>query len=318
MSLFIKKYCPKSLDEFEMKTNTRLIVRSLLSISTVNLLLVGGIGTGKSILLNILIREYYGCSIHKKDSSVLEINNLNESGINFLRSEVKTFCQIPSSIPSRRKVIVLDDMDTMNEQSQQIFRNLMDKYSHNVFFMASCSNVHKIIESLQSRFSSIKLSNLSASFLKNTMSRVRKAENISITPSAETCILSVCGKSVHTLLSYLEKFKLLEEKITSDIAQRACTNINHKDLATYTTAIFYELDLLKGIRVIEAINEQGYSVIDILDSYFQFVKITDILSDQQRYEIIKRVCKYITYFYVGHEEDLELSLFTYELYELAV
>ena len=318
MSLFIKKYCPNSLAEFEMKTSTRLIVQSLLSIDTINLLLVGGIGTGKSTLLNILTKEYYGYSIHKKDNNILEINNLNESGINFLRSEVKTFCQIPSSIPFRRKIILLDDMDTMNEQSQQIFRNLMDKYSHNVFFMASCSNVHKIIESLQSRFSSIKLHSLSASFLKTTMGRVKKTENINITPSAELCILGVCGKSVHTLLSYLEKFKLMEEKITSEVAQRVCTNISHQELTTYTNAIFCELNLLKGIKIIESINEQGYSVIDILDSYFQFVKITDILSEQQKYEIIKRICKYITYFYVGHEEDLELSLFTYELYELAV
>jgi DNA polymerase III gamma/tau subunit len=150
------------------------------------------------------------------------------------------------------------------------------------------------------------------------MGRVKKAENINITTGAETFIIDVCGKSVHTLLSYLEKFKLLEEKITSELAKRTCTNINHHDLATYTNAIFRELDLAKAIETIGRINEEGYSVIDILDNYFQFVKITDILLERQKYEIIKRVCKYIAYFYVGHEEDLELSLFTYELYELAV
>ena len=318
MSLFIKKYSPSSLSEFEMDTNTRFVLHSLLQIDTINLLLVGGIGTGKSILLNILMKEYYGSYMYNTDGNILEINNLNESGINFLRSEVKNFCQIPSSITSRRKIIILDDMDTMNEQSQQIFRNLIDKYSHNVIFLASCNNVNKIIEPLQSRFSSIKLHSLSETFLKNTMARVKQAESLNITSGAEEYILNICGKSVHTLLSYLEKFKLLEDKITSEIAHYACTNIRHQELVCYTKAVFCERDLSKSIHLIETINEKGYSVIDILDTYFQFVKITDILSQKQKYEIIKCICKYITYFYVGNEEDLELCLFTYELYNLSV
>ena len=48
-------------------------------------------------------------------------------------------------------MVVIDDMDILNEQSQQVFRNYIDKYKNNVNFICSCSNIEKIIESIQSR-----------------------------------------------------------------------------------------------------------------------------------------------------------------------
>ena len=44
-----------------------------------------------------------------------------------------------------------------NEQCQQVFRNCIDKYSHNVNFISSCTNTQKVVESLQSRCTLIKI-----------------------------------------------------------------------------------------------------------------------------------------------------------------
>ena len=44
---------------------------------------------------------------------------MQEQGISYYRTEVKTFCQTPSMI-SVKKFIALDDIDTINEQSQQV------------------------------------------------------------------------------------------------------------------------------------------------------------------------------------------------------
>ena len=82
---------------------------------------------------------------------------MKEQGINYYRNDVKTFCQTSSSIKHKKKIIVLDDIDIINEQSQQVFRNCIDKYSNNIHFIASCSNPQKVIESLQSRLTIIKI-----------------------------------------------------------------------------------------------------------------------------------------------------------------
>jgi DNA polymerase III delta prime subunit len=125
---------------------------------SLNILLVGDIASGKTTLLNIIIREYYkGIEPKLYQENILYINSLKEQGINYYRSDVKTFCQTCSMIKNKKKIIVLDDIDLINEQSQQVFRNCIDKFSQNVHFISSCSNIQKVIESLQSRFYIIKM-----------------------------------------------------------------------------------------------------------------------------------------------------------------
>ena len=74
-------------------------------------------GTGKSTLINVLMHEYYG-DINYNDN-VLEINSLKEQGIQYYRNDVKTFCQTRSSIPGKKKIVILDDIDNINEQIQK-------------------------------------------------------------------------------------------------------------------------------------------------------------------------------------------------------
>jgi hypothetical protein len=52
---------------------------------------------------------------------------------------------------------------------------------------------------------------------------------------------------------------------------------------------------------------------DILDNYFLFVKVTDMLNESEKYEIIPIICKYISVFHNIHEDEIELSLFTNNL-----
>ena len=69
----------------------------------------------------------------------------------------------------------------------------------------------------------------------------------------------------------------------------------------------------KSIDVLYKIHDDGYSVIDILDYFFNFVKITNNLDEKLKYEIIPIICKYITIFNTIHENKIELALFTHEL-----
>jgi hypothetical protein len=52
---------------------------------------------------------------------------------------------------------------------------------------------------------------------------------------------------------------------------------------------------------------------DILDNYFLFIKITPILTEDEKYKIIPIMCKYITIFHNIHEDEIELALFTNNL-----
>ena len=71
--------------------------------------------------------------------------------------------------------------------------------------------------------------------------------------------------------------------------------------------------LNEAIQLIYSIYDKGYSVMDILDNYFLFVKTTTILSENEKYIIVPYICKYISIFYNVHEDEIELALFTNNL-----
>lgn len=314
--LFINKYQPLYFDDYENDNEVIKMLKTLILIDNLNILLIGDTASGKTTLLNSLIREYYfGYTPKDYDENVLYINNLKEQGINYYRTDVKTFCQTSSNIKSKKKIIVLDDIDLINEQSQQVFRNCIDKYSHNVQFISSCSNTQKVIESLQSRFIIIKIKSLQHENFISILNHIKQIENIEIDDDAIDFIVSISNNTVKILINYMEKFKLIGEKITLNLAMRLCTNISFFMFEEYTKLILSQ-KLKEAISLIYEIYDKGYSVMDILDNYFIFVKSSTIINEEQKYRIIPYICKYITIFHNIHEDEIELSLFTNNLIEI--
>jgi DNA polymerase III delta prime subunit len=315
-NLFIYKYQPFYFKDFEIENELLEILKTLISMDNLNILFVGDIGCGKTSMLNSLIREYYlNIPSQKYEDNILHINSLKEQGINYYRNDVKTFCQTCSSVKSKKKFVVLDDIDLINEQSQQVFRNCMDKYSHNVHFISSCSNIQKVIESIQSRTIIIKLKPLKSENLYKIMNKIKTIENIIIDKDAETFILNICNNNAKILINYMEKCKLLGQEITLDLANQICTNISFFLFEEYTE-IVKKREINHAIKKLYDIYDKGYSVMDILDNYFLFVKITKNLSEDEKYKIIPFICKYITIFHNIHEEEIELALFTNNLIAL--
>lgn len=316
--LFIHKYQPRFLDDFENDNEVIKILRTMIKMDNLNILLIGDIASGKTSILNALIREYYKGSTSKEyEENVLHINSLKEQGINYYRTDVKTFCQTCSNIKDKKKIVILDDIDIINEQSQQVFRNCIDKFSHNVHFIASCSNIQKVIESLQSRFIIIKIKPLKRENLIGIITKIKQNEQIEIDKDAEEFIINVSNNTVKILINYMEKFKLLGVNITYKLAVNLCSNISFITFEDYTS-LLKNNKLKEAITLIYEIYDKGYSVMDILDNYFIFIKNTNIISEDQKYNIIPFICKYITVFHNIHEDEIELSLFTNNLLTLLI
>ena len=310
---FLYKYQPQWLNDFGLDDDLNVLLKTLLDMDVLNILFIGESGTGKTSLINSIIREYYHPIHIQGNENILYINNLKEQGITYYRVDVKTFCQTPSSISNKKKILVVDDIDLINEQSQQVFRNYIDKYSHNVHFISSCLNTQKVIDSLQSRLTIIKTRNLSENKLINIINRICNLENIVITENVIDFIISISNKSIRIIVNYLEKFKLMNCEITIEIANNICTNISFYEFNQFTTICKYEKDLRKAINFMYTLSNRGYSVMDILDNYFIYIKTTTLLTDEEKYEIVPHICKYITIFNNLHEDDIELAHFTNNL-----
>jgi len=309
-SLFIHKFQPLFFKDFEIDSEMISVLTTLISMEKLNILFVGNPGSGKSSFLNALIREYYKEIPSKEyESNIMHINSLKEQGINYYRTDVKTFCQTCSSIKKKKKIVVLDDIDTINDQSQQVFRNCIDKYSNNVHFISSCNDIQKVIESLQSRLIIIKIKPLSKENMFSISNKIKTTEGISIDNDAEEFVINICNNTVKILLNYMEKFKILNRNIDLHLANKICTNISFIAFEKYTMCV-KDGKLIEAINIMYSIYDKGYSVMDILDNYFIFVKMTTLLNEDEKYNIIPLLCKYITVFSCIHEDEIELTLFT--------
>jgi len=309
---FLKKYQPQKYADFIIDPDYIKLLKTMIDMDNLNILLIGNNGSGKTSLIEATIREYYNLDNIPKNN-VLTINNLKDQGIQYYRNEVRIFSQTRSDIPMKKKVIVIDDIDLINEQSQQVFRNCIDKYSHNIHFIASCTNIQKVIDALQSRCSIIKIKPFKKDLLNKIFNKIKKNENIKIDKNAQELILNISNNSIRQIINYLEKFKLLNCNIGTKKVKEICTNISFYEFEHYTEYWLKDKNLEKAVDKIYDIYKKGYSVMDILDNYFIFIKITDIIDEKTKYKIIKIICEYISIFHNVHENEIELVLFTNKL-----
>jgi len=340
--LFINKYRPYTIDGFCADEKLKTVLKTLLAIEDLNILLIGDTCSGKTTILNAIIREYY----QKNDSAtsttdhqftlennndILYINNLKEQGIGFYRNEMKTFSQSHSTIFGKKKMIIIDDIDTINEQSQHVFRNYIDKYKHNVHFISVCTNIQKVIESIQSRLHIIHIKPPSKTQVKELMNKIMKEEQLYLSIECQEFILKYSNHSIRTLINYMEKIYIItggniditatpssippDSVISLETCMNICADIKIYIFENYIT-LLKEGQLNEAIKTIFNIHDYGFSVIDILELFFIFVKGTSLLKEDEKYEIIKLLCKYITIFYSIHENVIELALFTYDIYQV--
>lgn len=314
---FISKYKPYYINDFKLDKETHTTLKTLLEIDDLNVMIYGRPGSGKTMLLESLIREYYDLKPYKcfPEHNILYINHLREQGIHYYRNEMKTFCQSQSIVYGKKKMILIDDVDSVNEQSQQVFRNYMDSYSKNVHFVLVCTNIQKVVESIQSRTHIIHLKPLQEEQIRKHLDHVVLKENIHLCESSKNYLMSISNNSVRVLIGFLEKLYLSGENIDIDKCKSICNCISEKSFEDYIDA-FNRNDLQNALEILHSLYECGYSVIDIFDYFFNFLKKTNLIDEDMKYKMIPFLCKYIMIFHNCHENSIALIFFTNRLFQI--
>ena len=298
---FINKYKPKNIEDIFLNSKIKELIKNVITTRNVNLLLFGNNETGKTILMNILN--------NKINNSIL-INNLKENGINTFRTDVKLYCQLTQ----KNKTILIDDYDRITESCQYIIKTLMDKYE-NILFISTIKDIKKLIEPLKHKFFIVKLDNITNEFLRKLMDIVLENENIQLSEETKTYIINISDFSINRMYNYLEKIKLLQEIKSHEEYLKILTNISYY---TFDNILI----LCKNKKKLDVYNEfnniyeKGYSILDIFDFFFKFIKNQKNIDESIRYKIIKLLCEYISISDSINELDSELLLFSYELVDI--
>ena len=302
--LLISKYVPSIFDHLKYKDKLVHDLKMLIHLDEINILFVGETGVGKSMLIDIIINEYY--TKEEVASHVLMINSLSDLNVVQCRNDLKYFCQLKTH--KKKKMVCMDDLDLINETNQQVMRNFIDKYSLNVNFVCACTNIKKVIEPMYSRLISIPLNVYDDTQLYHIFNDICLKENIHISEDIKRFFVINSNNSIRNLISIVEKCKLYDEDINIDIANKLCTNISHNSFESYFKNIFNG-ELYISSKILLDIYNLGFSVIDIYDEMLQYIKYID-LDENKKYLIIQILTKYISIFYDGQEHELQLITFS--------
>jgi DNA polymerase III delta prime subunit len=351
-TLLINKYKPTGFRDFVQEEHEPLIQFFQKQIASNKLLtlIVGEEETGKTTLLNTILREYYDTPFSAYHSNVLYLHYLKEQGASFYKNEVKYFCQTYCSLPGKKKTIVLDDLDFMAESYQTIFTKIIEKYANHVNFIASCKFLHKVLYGIQTRVMIVQLPRWTVASLMGIANRIVVEEGMCFEPEAMDLLIQVSKCKINRLINSIDKIKLVTHFstsgtagtdsdtgcttcITQEMVHQLCANIQYTVYHQYFTHIM-EKQLKEAIAVLYQLHDKGFSAIDILDNMFEYVKLispsapegkhTDSafqlpITQVQVYQIITLICKYITFFYNIHEDEIELALLSNELiYSLGI
>ena len=295
---FIYKYKPTSFEKMYINTNIKYIIDNILINRNINILFVGNNESGKTTIINLL---------HKLIDNSLLINNLKEKGIKTFRTDIKFYCQLTI----KQKTLLIDDYEYINESTQYIIKVLMDTYKKNLY-IASVKDIKKIIEPLQNKFMIIKLDNITNDYLNVLLNNVIKEEHMALNDKCIKYIIKISNFSVNKMYNYLEKLKLMNERITYNKCLSVLTNISHHIFEK----IIHDINEKNVLNVYNNFNNlyiKGYSIVDIYDIFYTFIKICDNISEDKRYKIIRLLCEYITASDTIGEISTELLLFSYEL-----
>jgi DNA polymerase III delta prime subunit len=175
--LWVEKYRPQKIDDCILPKNLKETFKQFVQTGELpNFLFCGTAGVGKTTVAKALCNEI--------GAEYLLINGSEESGIDVLRTKIKSFASTVSLTDSK-KVVILDEADYLNPNSTQpALRAFIEEFSNNCRFIFTCNYKNRIIEPLHSRCAVVdfKIENnekqeIAASFFKRTMG-ILKQENI--------------------------------------------------------------------------------------------------------------------------------------------
>lgn len=312
--LFQDKYKPRTINDFGFNNKFNEQFEMFVKQDILDILFIGHSGCGKSSFLDYVTSTYsQGMSKTEKDDNILVINQMKDTSVQYFRQNMKIFCQSYCSIFNKKKLIIIDDIDNINEHCQQILRSYMDNYHKNVFFIFTCTTSNKVISSIQSRLQIIKLPSISNNHLRVITENICKEENIVILPKAMEILFQLSNLSLRRLYGFLQLFYLCDTTIDDFNIFTICNCIPFKAIEKYFDHI-NKGELKKAIIQLYRYIDNGYSCIDIYEHILIYLKQSNQLCDNFKYFVVQKLANYMCIFYEFHEDPVELALFSNTLY----
>lgn len=142
--LWCERYRPRKIDDCILPETLKTVFNQYITAGELpHFLFHGGAGVGKTTVARALCDEI--------GAEYMFINGSEESGIDVLRTKIKSFAST-ISLTDAKKVVIIDEADYLNPNSTQpALRSFMEEFADNCRFIFTCNFKNRIIEPLHSR-----------------------------------------------------------------------------------------------------------------------------------------------------------------------
>jgi DNA polymerase III delta prime subunit len=205
--LWVEKYRPQTIDDCILPDSLKKTFKEFITSGQLpNFLFCGTAGVGKTTVAKALCNEI--------GAEFLLINGSEESGIDVLRTKIKSFASTVSLTDSK-KVVILDEADYLNANSTQpALRGFIEEFSNNCRFIFTCNFKNRIIEPLHSRCSVVEFKidgkdkqQIAANFFKRAAG-ILKDEQIEFDPKVVAEVVTKHFPDYRRILNELQRYSV--------------------------------------------------------------------------------------------------------------
>ena len=277
-NVWMEKYRPTTLTDIYSQNNIIKLLQSTINNKNIpHLIFSGPPGCGKTSTILALARDIFGIENYK--DRIIELNASDERGINIVRDKIKSYAKqsikiVKNIVPW--KIIILDEADTMTNDSQFALRRIIEQYSKITRFCLICNHVTKIIEPIISRCFICRFYPITEEDIKSQLLYICNKENI--TEKLLICdkISEISKGDLRKAINLLELYFTSNNNSLSDISGEIPDKL-FQELFKY----IHTKNIKKVNKIINDIYSNGYSIINQIDLFHKYI-IESKLSDNQK------------------------------------
>jgi len=254
-------------------------------------------GTGKTTIAKALIKDL--------QTDYLEINGSDERGIDTIRDKIKYFVSTKNSVEGVKKIVFMDEMDSMTRIAQEALRNMMERFASNAIFILTANYFEKIIEPVKNRCEVIAFGQPPKDEIAVYIKGICTVENLEFDDEGVSELIDTYYPSIRKMVSVLQQLNtkgviVTKDNIVGDSAQFRLLWLKLKDK--------HVLEVRKEIL------EFNYNPDDLLKFFFTQTYTDKTLSTTQIVKLSKVLRKVNYNFAVGADKRIEIVTSLFEIF----
>jgi len=273
-----EKYRPKSFQEFLGNEDQLEILKNLLKKKEgcpKVFLFIGGHGCGKTTLAKIMARE-----VGAEKGDIIEINSSNNRGIDTAREIIDQASFMP--LYSSSKVYIMDEVHKTTNDFQNAMLKILEDPPKKVFFMLCTTNPEKILQTVKSRSTIIKLEKADSLSLTKYMKRICNEEGKEVPVSILKQIAIRSEGHIRDSLKLLEKvFDCSDEEKMSKIIEKSIVGDDSSQVIDLCKALNKEGNWKEVREILKTLDEDAEGVRRAVMGYFSKVLLSSDNHDQR-------------------------------------